>query len=253
VYPLTVALVIGTKPLGDEIRPVLQAFGCRVVLDQNDVGDWNEFLGKLDRLRPNVVLYDVARLQEGMEEPLKRIRAARMPARGAVGERRVHAGMCGAAPSVRDGTGILQASPRKGLQPAMPRAGAPCPGSCARNRSSRWRYFRRESFRREPVSWEHMALLLSRFPQRWSSAKAGSGSERQSHCWYLSGQQERVSASRARIFAGWSNPVESALLLYSVEPAVDEAGSVLSVQWRQRNRYHPSRPDLHERFQQAFL
>jgi len=69
VYPLTVALVIGTKPLGDEIRPVLQAFGCRVVLDQNDVGDWNEFLGKLDRLRPNVVLYDVARLQEGMEEP----------------------------------------------------------------------------------------------------------------------------------------------------------------------------------------
>jgi len=79
VYPLTVALVIGTKPLGDEIRPVLQAFGCRVVLDQNDVGDWNEFLGKLDRLRPNVVLYDVARLQEGMEEPLKRIRAAHLP------------------------------------------------------------------------------------------------------------------------------------------------------------------------------
>ena len=74
MYPLTAAMVIGSKQLGDDIRPVLQAFGCRVVLDQNEVGDWNEFLGKLDRLRPNVVLYDVARLQDGMEEPIKRIR-----------------------------------------------------------------------------------------------------------------------------------------------------------------------------------
>lgn len=79
MYPLTVAMVIGTKQLGDEVRPVLQALGCRVVLDQNEVGDWNEFLAKLDRLRPNVVLYDVARLQDGMEEPLRRIRAAKAP------------------------------------------------------------------------------------------------------------------------------------------------------------------------------
>jgi len=79
MYPLTVAMVIGTKPLADEIRPVLQKLGCRVVLDQNEEGEWNEFLEKLERLRPNVVLYDVAKLQDGMEEPIRRIRAAHAP------------------------------------------------------------------------------------------------------------------------------------------------------------------------------
>lgn len=77
MYPLTVGMVIGTKQLSDEVRSVLQALGCRVVLDQNEAGDWNEFLAKLDRLRPNVVLYDVAKLQDGLDEPLRRIRAAR--------------------------------------------------------------------------------------------------------------------------------------------------------------------------------
>jgi len=34
MYPLTVAIVIGTRQLSEEARPVLQSLGCRVALDQ---------------------------------------------------------------------------------------------------------------------------------------------------------------------------------------------------------------------------
>ena len=77
MYPLTAALVIGTRQLNDEARPVLQGLGCRIVLDQVEVTDWIEFTSNLERLHPDVVLYDVAQLQDGLEEPLRRIRAAK--------------------------------------------------------------------------------------------------------------------------------------------------------------------------------
>lgn len=79
MYPLTVALVIGAKKLGDEVRSTLQTLGCQIVLDQSDVMDWSEFLAKLERLRPSVALYDVTGLQEGMEEPIEKIRALPTP------------------------------------------------------------------------------------------------------------------------------------------------------------------------------
>lgn len=79
MYPITVALVIGTKQLSDEVRPVLQTLGCRVVLEQNEAGDWIDFVGNLERLRPSVVLFDVSRSQSAMEDQLRRIRAAHNP------------------------------------------------------------------------------------------------------------------------------------------------------------------------------
>ncbi len=76
MYPLTVAIVIGTRQLSEEARPVLQSLGCRVALDQVEVNDWPEFVGTLERVHPDVVLYDIANSRTGMEEAIRLIRSA---------------------------------------------------------------------------------------------------------------------------------------------------------------------------------
>ena len=79
MYPLTVAMVIGTKALADEARPVCERLGCKIVLEEGEPGDWIDFIDKLERLRPNVVLYDVAKVKGAIEDPIRKMRAMHAP------------------------------------------------------------------------------------------------------------------------------------------------------------------------------
>ncbi|MEQ1885485.1 MAG: hypothetical protein ABL967_10525 [Bryobacteraceae bacterium] len=79
MYPITIAMVVGTKSLADEARPICERLGCKIVLEENEPGDWIEFLEKLEHLRPHAVIYDVSKLRNGLEEPVRKIRAMRVP------------------------------------------------------------------------------------------------------------------------------------------------------------------------------
>ncbi|MEQ1949425.1 MAG: hypothetical protein ABL995_19700 [Bryobacteraceae bacterium] len=79
MYPITIAMVVGTKSLSDEARAICERLGCKIVLEESEPGDWIEFLEKLENVRPNAVLYDVSKLHDGLEEPIRKIRTLRAP------------------------------------------------------------------------------------------------------------------------------------------------------------------------------
>src|SRR5579871_5222869 len=75
MYPLTVGLVIENKQLWEEIQIVLKTLPFRTVLEQAEVDDWTEFLSKLERIRPDVLLFDISKSGAGLEEQVRRIRS----------------------------------------------------------------------------------------------------------------------------------------------------------------------------------
>src|SRR5579862_2671771 len=75
MYPLTIGLVIENKELWEEIKDVLKTLPFRTVLEQADVGDWAEFLNKVDRIRPDVLLFDISKSTTDLEEQIRRIRS----------------------------------------------------------------------------------------------------------------------------------------------------------------------------------
>ena len=76
MYPLTIGLVIETKELWDEVHSTLQELPVRVVIEQHEMGDLAEFLDRVERLRPEVMILEVMKLREPMEHVVARIKAA---------------------------------------------------------------------------------------------------------------------------------------------------------------------------------
>ena len=60
MYSLTLGLAIETKQLWDEIQSCLPALPLRTVIEHQDMSSMGPFLDRLERLRPEVVLLDVA-------------------------------------------------------------------------------------------------------------------------------------------------------------------------------------------------
>jgi pilus assembly protein CpaE len=75
VYPLTVGLVIETKELWDEVHSALQDLPVRLLIEQHELGDLGEFLDKVERLRPEVMVLEVMKLREPMEHVVGRIKS----------------------------------------------------------------------------------------------------------------------------------------------------------------------------------
>jgi len=75
MYPLTVGLVIENKELWEEIKDVLKTLPFRTVLEQAEVGDWPEFLNKVERIRPDVLLFDISKTSVEIEEHVRRVRS----------------------------------------------------------------------------------------------------------------------------------------------------------------------------------
>ena len=76
MYPLTVGLVIETKELWDEVQSTLQELPVRLLIEQHELGDLAEFLDKVERLRPEVMMLEVMKLREPLEHVVGRIKAS---------------------------------------------------------------------------------------------------------------------------------------------------------------------------------
>jgi pilus assembly protein CpaE len=78
VYPLTIGLIIETKELWDEVHATLNELPTRIVIEQHELGDLAEFLGRVEQLRPEVMILEVMKLRQPMESVMARIKACSM-------------------------------------------------------------------------------------------------------------------------------------------------------------------------------
>jgi len=74
VYPLTIGLIIERKELLDEVQACLHELPVRIQFEQSTIGDWAEFSDKLVRTRPDVLILDVASLNEQLPDTVTRVR-----------------------------------------------------------------------------------------------------------------------------------------------------------------------------------
>jgi pilus assembly protein CpaE len=77
--PLSIALVISDQDLWNEVQLCLRGSPARVVLQQPSVGDWSLFVEQLERLRPDVLLFDITRSLRSLEEAVRSLKALAAP------------------------------------------------------------------------------------------------------------------------------------------------------------------------------
>jgi len=76
MYPLTIGLAIENRELWDQAQATLGALPFRVIVEHQDVGDVSNFMDRLERMRPDVVLVDISGWKESLEGLVASIRAA---------------------------------------------------------------------------------------------------------------------------------------------------------------------------------
>lgn len=79
MHPLTVAMVISTSRLWEDVQREMQELPVRVVLEMVSVEDPVSFLKKLERFRPDVVMIDPSRISDGLTELIRTIRELATP------------------------------------------------------------------------------------------------------------------------------------------------------------------------------
>ena len=79
MYPLTIGLAIENRELWDQTQGCLASLPFRIIVEHQDIGDLTNFLDRLERMRPDVVLIDIS----GWKEPLEGLVAS---IRNAVGD-----------------------------------------------------------------------------------------------------------------------------------------------------------------------
>ncbi len=67
MYPLTIGLAIENRELWDQAQGCLASLPFRIIVEHQDIGDLTNFLDRLERMRPDVVLVDIS----GWKEPLE--------------------------------------------------------------------------------------------------------------------------------------------------------------------------------------
>ncbi len=76
MYPLTIGLAIENRELWDQVQATLGGLPFRVIVEHQDVGDVSNFMDRLERMRPNVVLVDISGWKEPLEGLVSSIRGA---------------------------------------------------------------------------------------------------------------------------------------------------------------------------------
>jgi pilus assembly protein CpaE len=76
MYPLTIGLAIENRDLWDQAQACLAQLPFRIIVEHQDVGDVSNFLDRLERMRPDVVLVDISGWKEPLEGLVSSIRAA---------------------------------------------------------------------------------------------------------------------------------------------------------------------------------
>src|SRR5437763_1258626 len=79
MYPLTIGLAIENRELWDQAQATLAELPFRIIVEHQDVGDVSNFMDRLERMRPDVVLVDIS----GWKEPLEGLVAS---IKGAAGD-----------------------------------------------------------------------------------------------------------------------------------------------------------------------
>ena len=75
MYPLTIGLAIENRLLWEQTQACLGELPFRVIVEHQDVGDVSNFLDRLERMRPDVVLVDISGWREPLEGLVSSIRA----------------------------------------------------------------------------------------------------------------------------------------------------------------------------------
>ena len=77
--PLNIGLAISDQSLWNEVQKCLKDLPVRVVMQQATVGDWGLFLGQMERLQPDVFLFDITRSVKSFEEAVRSLRSLASP------------------------------------------------------------------------------------------------------------------------------------------------------------------------------
>jgi pilus assembly protein CpaE len=67
MYPLTIGLAIENREILEQVQATLGPLPFRIIVEHQDLGDTTNFLDRLERMRPDVVLVDIS----GWREPLE--------------------------------------------------------------------------------------------------------------------------------------------------------------------------------------
>jgi len=76
MYPLTIGLAIENRDLWEQAQSCLADLPFRIIVEHQDVGDLSNFLDRLERMRPDVVLIDISGWREPLEGLVTSIRVA---------------------------------------------------------------------------------------------------------------------------------------------------------------------------------
>src|SRR5437868_5673823 len=75
MYPLTVGLAIETKELWEAVQSCVHDLAVRVVIEQQDVADFPGFRERVERMRPDILLVEIAKLRVPLEEVVRTLRS----------------------------------------------------------------------------------------------------------------------------------------------------------------------------------
>jgi pilus assembly protein CpaE len=78
VPPTTAGIVIETKALADELRTSMEGLPVNVVFEQSDIGDWNSFAERVERLPVQVLFLETSSLDD-VPGLVRRIRSLPSP------------------------------------------------------------------------------------------------------------------------------------------------------------------------------
>jgi len=76
MYPLTIGLAIENRDLWEQAQATLAGLPFRIIVEHQDVGDLTNFLDRLERMRPDVVLIDISGWAEPLEGLISSIKTA---------------------------------------------------------------------------------------------------------------------------------------------------------------------------------
>jgi pilus assembly protein CpaE len=76
MYPLTIGLAIENRDMWEQTQACLADLPFRIIVEHQDIGDISNFLDRLERMRPDVVLVDISNWKNPLESLVASIRSA---------------------------------------------------------------------------------------------------------------------------------------------------------------------------------
>jgi pilus assembly protein CpaE len=76
MYPLTIGLAIENRDMWEQVQSCLSDLPFRIIVEHQDIGDISNFIDRLERMRPDVVLVDISNWRNPLESLVESIRNA---------------------------------------------------------------------------------------------------------------------------------------------------------------------------------